>query len=73
MNILLPDKYKSFQRFVDEPRLHVSETNGKIFPSILISPIISNLDVGFIVPIPIFPSLSIVNTSVLLFDALNIL
>jgi hypothetical protein len=47
INILFPDKYKSFQRFVEEPKLHVLDIIGKIFPSILTSPIISNLAEGF--------------------------
>ena len=73
INILLPDKYKSFQRFVGEPKLQVSDNVGKILPFILISPKISNAEDGFVVPIPTFPLFNIVNTSVLLFDALNIL
>ena len=69
----MPDKYKSFQRFVSEPKLHVLDIIGKIFPSILISPLISNLEEGFWVPIPILPLFKIVNTSEVLLEALNML
>jgi hypothetical protein len=71
INILFPDKYKSFQRFVEEPKLHVLDIIGKMSPSILISPIISNLAEGFWVPIPTFPLFKIVKTSELLLEALN--